>query len=77
MIKVNVSEQKTKIKKRFPKLMNSKITGNIVFFEKHGVGTVIHLGERNDDAWVMGEHSDDFDMTTFTDYNEPVTLQNA
>lgn len=79
MIKVTLGEGKTQEEKRFPKLMvinkGEKNAGTIVLFESIDKGTVIYgtnthlqnVGKRFE-AWCMG---------LFTDYNEPITLQNA
>ena len=74
MIKVTVGEQKTQSEKPFPKLMKS-YKGTIVLFHKPTYGFVLKAGDDTNnsltttpDGWLMGD---------FTDYNEPITLQNA
>lgn len=78
MITVTLGEVKPQ-EKPFPKLMisteKSKVTGRIVFFKTIGRGTVISVGSV--DTVVIGEYRINFDMDYFTDYNEPITIQNA
>lgn len=74
MIKVTVDEQKTQSEKPFPKLMKC-IDGDplIILFENPKVGMAIRDGIH----WKVGCYSDSWAMEEFTDYNEPITLQNA
>ena len=71
MIKVTVGEQKTQEAKPFPKLMKSK-TGRIVFMLSDSTGFQLNKSSNDDPhfsrSWNIGD---------FTDYNEPITLQNA
>jgi hypothetical protein len=72
MIKVTVGEQKTQSEKPFPKLMKAtKGTwkDQICFFEKRREGVLIGPREFG--------YADNFCMEDFTDYNEPITLQNV
>lgn len=73
MIKVTVGEHKTQEVKPFPKLMitNDRI---IVLFTTLSDGTVIDEAVH---CWGIGHYSDSWDMRQFTDFNEPITIQNA
>ena len=73
MIKVTVGEQKTQSEKPFPKLMIAT-SGRIVFMLKPKCGFMLH--EENK-VWGIGYHSESWAMEDFTDYNDPVTIQNA
>jgi hypothetical protein len=75
MIKVTVGEQKTQSEKPFPKLMKSKVSGAIVYFTKESYGLVIieSYGTGGD----FNSSASGWNMTNFTDYNEPITIQNA
>lgn len=74
MIKVTLGE-KPKEEKPFPKLMTLIGKGGVFYFcnEK----SCICLLPENDPIWETGEYSTIPHMPHFTDYNEPVTLQNA
>ena len=79
MIKVTVGEQKTQEVKPFPKLMiATKMClpdkGIIVLFSSECVGVVLYTPN---DYRNVGYTSDSFAMECFTDYNEPITLQNV
>jgi hypothetical protein len=76
MVKVTLGEQPAQSEKPFPKLMISD-SGSIVFFRNPSEGTILSLGPGT--AWCnqVGTYLDRFDMTCFTDYNEPITIQNA
>ena len=69
-IKISVGEQKPKNEKLFPKLMISD-TGRIVFMISDRVGFQLNNASTDEPhfyrAWAMED---------FTDYNEPITLQN-
>ena len=72
MIKVTVGEQKTQSEKPFPKLMiatKGVWKDQICFFEKRMGGMLIGPREFG--------YADNFIMDDFTDYNEPITLQNV
>lgn len=74
MIQVTVGEQKTQSEKPFPKLMKH-IDGTITFFKKPKEGThICAQGERN--HVIVGYHSASIGMNDYTDFNEPITLQN-
>jgi len=59
--------------KLFPKIMKSS-SGNIVLFHLHGRGCCLRnsIGSGH----TIGEERVDWDMTAFTDLNDPITLQN-
>jgi hypothetical protein len=73
MIKVTVGEQKTQSEKPFPKLMIST-SDRIVFMVKFRHGFMLH---EKGEGWGVGYYSESWAMEDFTDYNEPITLQNA
>lgn len=70
-IKVTTGEAKPKASNHFPKLMRSSL-GRIVLFVEHKKGIQINTacteGPHYCENWAMGD---------FTDYNEPITIQNA
>ena len=78
MIKVTVGEQKTQSEKPFPKFMINRelnsvilaigISGNFI------KGTLLSAGSSIDES---GEYFDKWAALNFTDYNEPITLQNV
>jgi hypothetical protein len=78
MIKVTVGEQKTQSEKPFPKLMISyKHKSIILATSKSGnfiKGTLLSAGSSVDE---FGEYFDQWSALKFTDFNEPITLQNA
>jgi hypothetical protein len=63
MINVTVSEQKTQNQKPFPKLMESD--------------DIIVLFSIRNDTYKLGYYCDEWDTEEFSDFNEPITLQNA
>jgi hypothetical protein len=71
MIKViKEKENKTEVKP-FPKLMINE-DNEIVYFVRHGYGLPI-----NGVGWDYSTlNEDNWNMEYFTDYNEPVTIQN-
>ena len=72
MINVTVGEQKTQSEKPFPKLMIST-SDRIVFMIKYSHGFMLHdKGEGRD----IGYYCESWSMEDFTDYNEPITIQN-
>lgn len=73
-INVTLGEVKTQEVKPFPKLMKSA-DGLIVLFTKAITGTVIYAPTSNTEP--LGHHSTTWNPDAFTDYNEPITLQNA
>ncbi len=72
MITVKTTTEK-KEPKPFPKLMKS-VNGNVVLFYKNGEGVLI---EKVTSERLAGEYTTEWDMDNFTDYNEPITIQNA
>ena len=78
MVKVTLGEQPapTPSEKPFPKLMLGDNSGNIVFFSKPSEGIVLSLGPRDKGCNSVGTYRCTFNMTCFTDYNEPITIQN-
>lgn len=72
MITVTTTEVKQE-SKLFPKLMKS-INGNIVLFHRPSFGVLIIQGTT---MRIPGEYASYWDMDNFTDYNEPITIQNA
>jgi hypothetical protein len=74
MIKVTLGEVKTQKEKPFPKLMKSISTGRIVLMHEKCCGTVIFEQYA---YYGLGHYSKSWAMMDFTDYNEPITIQNA
>jgi hypothetical protein len=73
-IKVTLgATENTQQEKPFPKLMKGS-DELIVFFYVYEKGTVIQDPLEPD--FVVGEYDDNWDMSAFTDYNEPITIQN-
>jgi hypothetical protein len=77
MVKVTLGEQPAQSEKPFPKLMIGGDSGNIVFFSKPAEGIVLSLGPRDLGRNSVGTYRNTFNMTCFTDYNEPIAIQNA
>jgi hypothetical protein len=74
-IKVTLgATEKTQQEKPFPKLMISIDYGAVVLFESYGSGTVLIQGKGTRKAFFYYENG--FNMGYFTDYNEPITIQN-
>jgi hypothetical protein len=71
MIKVTLGEAKTI--KPFPKLMWSETLNIVVLFQEPSIGVVV-VGTLD---YPISWHTNDWLMARFTDYNEPITLQNA
>lgn len=60
----------------FPKLMEATNNpGRVVLFSKNGSGTVIK--ECSKDMYKVGYWSAGWCMTTFKNFNEPITLRNV
>lgn len=79
MINVTLGAADTQKEKPFPKLM---ITSNvsyaknrIVFFTEPMKGVCLQVGDLK--KVEVGHYSDNWNMDAFTDYNEPITIQNA
>lgn len=74
MITVKTTTREKQEPKPFPKLMISD-NGNIVLFTEPDFGTLIvassTIGEE------IGYYHESWDTEVFTDYNEPITIQNA
>ena len=74
-INVTLGEAKTQTKKPFPKLM---ISGDddkrIILFTDNEVGVVVQEGNP---YYGIGYYFTEWNMIGFTDYNEPITIQNA
>ena len=75
MINVTLGEAKPQEVKPFPKLMRNKEGSLIIFFSEPTNGYVIYLQQGLD--YYLGYRSDAWNMLNFSDYNEPLTLQNA
>ena len=73
MITVKTTTEVKQEPKPFPKLMKS-VNGNVVLFVCDRKGTLIVKGEIIISA---GSFSENWDMKLFTDYNEPIKIQNA
>lgn len=78
MINVTLgNETKEEKAKGFPKLMKGKY-GSIILADgennNHYYGTLLHKGDSFD---RVGEYSKIWAKSNFTDYNEPITIQNA
>ena len=56
----------------YPKLMLSE-NGTIVLFESRAIGVVLFEGYG---SYKIGHHSFTWDMNSFSDYYEAITLQN-
>lgn len=73
-INVILGEVETQTEKPFPKLMKEKESGHLFYFHRKCVGLPLQDPARFSDnpdwaySWIMD---------CFTDYNEPVTIQNA
>ncbi len=74
-INVTIGESKPQ-EKPFPKLMISQLTETVVLFTSPKVGMVVLSGKKNHASYEIGEYVIDFTMNKFTDFNEPITLQN-
>jgi len=79
MIKVTLGEVKTQEEKPFPKLMISKNTGRLVFFLSKYDGLQMNTVTHPDtsEEYRSPHYSSSWVSSEFTDYNEPITLQNA
>lgn len=74
MINVTIGESKTQSEKPFPKLMIHSGKKIIVLMLKNKCGSVLYS---TSSAYGIGYYSEDWSTENFTDYNEPITLQNA
>jgi hypothetical protein len=74
MIKVTIGESKTQ-EKPFPKLMKSNLSGDLcLVFENESKDGYIGLNLTGKHAGIVGFR---FVAKNCTDYNEPITIQNA
>lgn len=80
-INVTLGEVKTQEIKPFPKLMivdNNPFEGRIVLFTREKTGMLVRCSECQSEYMKLGTYLEDgWAMQAFTDYNEPITLQNA
>lgn len=80
MIKVQIGESKTQEEKPFPKLMlctDGWAKGAVVLFFKPEVGVRLSKATEGDGSDPMfKELTTSFNMSKFTDFNEPITIQN-
>jgi len=78
MIKVTVGEQKTQ-SSGYPKVMISSLAKTnkttIVWFIRESCGTCLQKGYG--ESCEVGEYCENWRMSIFTPFNEPITLQNA
>lgn len=74
MINVTLGAADTQKEKPFPKLMIS-YKGTIILFHKPEYGFVIR--PRSSTNNELTDSPDGWLMKDFTDYNEPITIQNA
>lgn len=72
-INVTLGEAKTQ-EKPFPKLMVTTDDERIVFFISPQKGICLKVGSV--DNSFVGEYYHKWNMDKFTDYNEPITIQN-
>lgn len=78
MIKVTLNEESKQKEKPFPKLMTLKKWGGVFYFVDKKSCFCLKKDNIPDNAWSDGEYyGDGIDFPSFTDYNEPITLQNA
>ena len=73
MITVKKTTEEKNEPKPFPKLMKSDYDDMIVLFTEPSIGTIIWASK----TYEIGRTSRDFQIKAFTDYNEPITIQNA
>ena len=74
MITVKKLNEKDKPSPSFPKLMIND-NKEIFFFVRHGLG--LPINGSNWDFYAKTWREDDVIMDGFTDYNEPITIQNT
>jgi hypothetical protein len=73
MIKV-INHEPTQEVKKYPRLIKSTTTDKIILMVSEGEGYVLNAGNNNDCR--IGEKMDPY-MPAFSDYNEPITIQNV
>lgn len=71
---ITVKTNETQEPKPFPKLMQSTLK-RVVLFSKESCGVLME-GDETSFAKI-GEYANCWGMESFTDYNEPITIQNA
>lgn len=71
-IKTTISTPKEKVKP-YPKIMRSNMY--VTLFRSAGTGTILDV-VRDDAGWEIGDTPKGIPMACYTDYNEPITLQN-
>ena len=75
-IKVTLgATENTQQEKPFPKLMKSEKSGAIVYFIKRGCGLVV-VESKGKIGGTFESEPFGWDTSIFTDYNEPITIQN-
>ena len=74
-INVILGEVKTQEEKPFPKLMRHP-DGCVVFFYEYGKGISL-IGDISPNGTQAMLFGTDWGMRDFTDYNKPITIQNA
>ena len=76
MINVTIGESKPQ-EKPFPKLKTLKDKGGIFLFVSVNECVCLDTGSTN--CWLFGDLSrnSNFEHEDFTDYNEPITIQNV
>lgn len=73
MINVTLGEVKTQ-EKKFPKIMQSSDYEELVYFLSPCVGIMLTYSGRKED--LRGVLHENYKMEYFTDYNDPITIQN-
>ena len=71
-MKSEVKPVEKKSDKPFPKLMQSKKTGEVLLFNDYGDGMCITKGKR----YFLSQYSRNWSMDEFTDFEGTVTLSN-
>jgi hypothetical protein len=75
-VNVTIGESNTQDEKPFPKLMIHK-DGTITRFERIGAGVHVWASKTiTDRGCIMWDKLIDINMSEYTDFNEPLTLQN-
>lgn len=86
MIKVNSEQPKKNVAKPFPKLVKFTYPSGhacILLMKDEHKGTVLHMFMDPNTDWIIRDEVGNLWNTTdaypcgFTDYNEPITIQNA
>jgi hypothetical protein len=72
MIQATINTNQNSKSLPYPKLMISE-KGTIVLFQNRAIGVVLLEGFSN---YKIGHHSFTWDMNSFSDYYEAITLQN-